>query len=99
MNMVAEIQKWHNTLTDLERSLLELQQVFMDMATLVQTQGEQLNDIETQVNRAKSFINNGRQSLQVAQKLQKNSRKWTCFTNLLLLIIVLAIVLPITLKH
>ncbi|KAF3323071.1 syntaxin-121-like protein [Carex littledalei] len=99
MNMVAEIQERHNTVTDLERSLLELHQVFMDMAVLVQTQGEQLNDIENQVGRAKSFVEDGRQSLQVARKLQKNTHKWTCFAILLLLIIVLAIVLPIVLKH
>ncbi|KAJ4781561.1 hypothetical protein LUZ62_065818 [Rhynchospora pubera] len=99
MNMVAEIQERHNAMTDLERSLLELQQVFMDMAVLVQTQGDQLNDIENQVDRAKSFVNDGRESLQIARNLQKNSRKWMCFGIILLLIIILAIVLPIVLKN
>ncbi|KAJ3685863.1 hypothetical protein LUZ61_015027 [Rhynchospora tenuis] len=99
MNMVAEIQERHNTMTDLERSLLELQQVFMDMAVLVQTQGDQLNDIENQVDRAKSFVADGRQSLQIARNLQKNSRKWMCIGFLLLIIIILAIVLPVVLKN
>jgi syntaxin 1B/2/3 len=99
MNMVAEIQERHSTVTDLERSLLELQQVFMDMAVLVQTQGDQLDDIENQVDRAELFVENGRQSLQEARRLQKNSRKWTFFAVILLLIIILAIVLPIVLKN
>jgi syntaxin 1B/2/3 len=36
---------------DIEKNLLELHQIFMDMAVLVESQGEQLNDIEQQVNR------------------------------------------------
>lgn len=99
MNMVAEIQERHSTVTNLERSLLELQQVFMDMAVLVQTQGEQLDDIENQVGRAKSFVEDGRQSLQVARSFQKNTYKWQCFAIILLLIIILAIVLPVVLKN
>lgn len=69
--------------------------MFLDMAVLVQSQGEQLDDIESQVNRANSFVRGGAQQLEVARKHQKNTRKWACFGILLLLIIILIIVLSI----
>ncbi|XP_073006091.1 syntaxin-121 [Typha latifolia] len=98
VDVVAEIQERHGAVQQLERSLLELQQVFMDMAVLVAAQGEQLDDIESQVGRARSFIERGREQLQVARHHQKNSRKWTCFAIILLLVIILVIVLPIVLS-
>ncbi|XP_072958506.1 syntaxin-121-like [Typha angustifolia] len=98
VEVIAEIQERHGAVSELEKSLLELQQVFLDMAVLVTTQGEQLNNIENQVGKARSFVERGRQQLEVAKKHQRNSRKWTCYAIILLLIIILIIVLPIVLK-
>ncbi|KAJ4800107.1 syntaxin [Rhynchospora pubera] len=99
IDVIFEIQERHNAVTQIERSLLELQQVFMDMAVLVTTQGEQLDDIESQVGKARSFVERGREQLQVARNHQKNTRKWTCFAIILLLVIILVIVLPIVLRN
>ncbi|KAI7750565.1 hypothetical protein M8C21_022287 [Ambrosia artemisiifolia] len=95
METILEIQERHDAVTVIERNLKELHQVFMDMAVLVETQGEQLDDIESHVNRANSFVRGGAQQLQVARKTQLNTRKWTFFGFLLLLIIIAIIVLSI----
>ncbi|KAL2457247.1 Syntaxin [Abeliophyllum distichum] len=95
MDTIMEIQERHDAVKEMEKNLRELHQVFMDMAVLVQSQGEQLNDIESHVNRANSFVRGGTQQLEVARKHQKNTRKWTCFGIILLLIIILIIVLSI----
>ncbi|XP_076918453.1 syntaxin-121-like [Bidens hawaiensis] len=95
METILEIQERHDAVTVIERNLKELHQVFMDMAVLVETQGEQLDDIESHVNRANSFVRGGAQQLQVARKTQLNTRKWTCFAILLLLIIIAIVVLSI----
>lgn len=95
MDTIMEIQERHDAVKDMERNLRELHQVFMDMAVLVQSQGEQLDDIESQVNRASSFVRGGAQQLQVARKHQKNTRKWACFGITLVLIVVLIIVLSL----
>ncbi|KAL5678836.1 hypothetical protein ACJX0J_014967, partial [Zea mays] len=47
LDTVAEIQERHDAVRDLERKLLELQQIFMDMAVLVEAQGDMINNIET----------------------------------------------------
>ncbi|KAF8397986.1 hypothetical protein HHK36_016912 [Tetracentron sinense] len=99
MDTIQEIQERHGAAREMERSLLELQQVFMDMAVLVQAQGEQLDDIESQVGRASSFVRGGTQELQTARKHQRNTRKWTCYAIILLLIITLIIVLPIVIPR
>jgi syntaxin 1B/2/3 len=99
LGVVAEIQERHGAVADLERSLLELQQVFNDMAVLVAAQGEQLDDIEGNVGRARSFVDRGREQLQVARKHQKSTRKWTFIAILILLVIILVIVLPIVLNN
>ncbi|KAL1545652.1 syntaxin-121-like protein [Salvia divinorum] len=95
MDTIMEIQERHDAVKEMEKNLRELHQVFLDMAVLVQSQGEQLDDIESQVNRASSFVRGGTEQLQVARKHQKNTRKWACFGIILLLIIILIIVLSI----
>lgn len=101
METIQEIEERHGAVKEIERNLKELHQVFLDMAVLVQSQGEELNDIESQMMRANSYVRGGVQQLHVARKNQKNTRKWTCFAILLLLILIIALVmiLPIVLKN
>lgn len=95
METILEIQERHDAVTVIERNLKELHQVFMDMAVLVEHQGAQLDDIESHVNRANSYVVRGTSQLNEARKKQKNTRKWTCFAILLLLIIIAIIVLSL----
>lgn len=95
MDTLAEIQERHDAVRDLEKKLLDLQQIFMDMAVLVDAQGELLDNIETQVSSAVDHVQQGNTALQKAKKLQKNSRKWMCIAILILLIIVAIIVVAV----
>ncbi|ONM51489.1 Syntaxin 132 [Zea mays] len=95
LDTVAEIQERHDAVRDLERKLLELQQIFMDMAVLVEAQGDMINNIETHVSNATNHIQQGVSALQNAKKLQKNSRKWMCYAIILLLVIVAVIVVAV----
>ncbi|CAD5188674.1 syntaxin-132-like [Musa acuminata AAA Group] len=95
MDTLAEIHERHNTVKDLERKLLELQQIFVDMAVLVDAQGEILDNIESQVSSAVDHVQSGTVALQKAKKLQKNSRKWMCIAIIILLLIVVIIVVAV----
>ena len=46
---LAEIQERHDAVKELEKSLLDLHQIFLDMAVLVEAQGEMLDNIGAQV--------------------------------------------------
>ncbi|KAF3442237.1 hypothetical protein FNV43_RR16153 [Rhamnella rubrinervis] len=95
MDTLAEIQERHTAVRDVERKLLDLQQIFLDMAVLVEAQGDMLDNIETQVSSAVDHVQQGNTALQKAKKLQRNSRKWMCIAILILLIIVVIIVVTV----
>jgi syntaxin 1B/2/3 len=93
LDTINEIQERHDAVTQIEKNLRELHQVFLDMSVLVQAQGEQLDDIESHVTRAKSYVERGTKQLMIAKKLKKNSRKWTCYAIIILIVIILFVVL------
>lgn len=95
MATVAEIHERHDAVREVERKLLDLQQIFMDMAVLVDAQGDLLDNIESQVSSAVDHVQQGNTALQRAKTLQKNSRKWMCIAIIILLIIVAIIVVAV----
>ncbi|XP_020174093.1 syntaxin-132-like [Aegilops tauschii subsp. strangulata] len=95
LDTVAEIQERHDAVRDLERKLLELQQIFLDMAVLVVAQGEMTNDIVTRISKATDYIQQGLDALQKAKRLQRNLRMCMCSAVLVLLLIVVVVVLTV----
>ncbi|XP_024995325.1 syntaxin-124-like [Cynara cardunculus var. scolymus] len=92
MDTISEIQERHNAIIEIEKNLIELPQIFLDMAVLVEAQGQQLNDIESHVAHASSFVRLGTVQLIEAKEFQKSSRKYTCIAiNIFLIIIFIAI--------
>ncbi|CAA0828261.1 Syntaxin-related protein KNOLLE [Striga hermonthica] len=92
---VVEIQDRHDAAKEIERSLLELHQIFLDMAVMVEAQGEQMDDIEHHVMNAAHYIAQGTNNLKVAKDHQKSSRRCMCLGIVLLLIVVLVVLIPI----
>ncbi|OVA17136.1 Target SNARE coiled-coil domain [Macleaya cordata] len=99
LDTISEIQERHDAVKEMERGLQDLHQVFLDMAVLVEVQGEQLDDIESQVARANSFVRGGTTQLETAKKHQRSTRKWTCYGIILLLVIIMIIVVPIVITN
>ena len=61
-----EVQAFHKDVLQLERSMNDLQQMFRDMALLVDMQGEMLDQIEFQVKDVKLNIDKGNKELVVS---------------------------------
>lgn len=95
---IKEIQERHETVKEIEKNLMELHQIFLDMAVLVESQGEQLNNIEVAVQGASSFVKRGTENLHSAKVLQRNTRRWTCYAIIILIVLILVIVVPILVK-
>ncbi|OIV90058.1 hypothetical protein TanjilG_21190 [Lupinus angustifolius] len=95
LETVVEIQDRYDTAKEIEKSLLELHQVFLDMAVMVEAQGEKMDDIEHHVIHSSHYVKDGTKDLESAKKLQRGSRKWMCIGIILLLILILVIVIPI----
>lgn len=96
IDTIKDIQERHDAIKEIEKHLMELHQIFMDIAVLVDVQGDELNDIEANVQRASSFIKEGAKQLATAKRRRRSKRKWCCICTLLL--IVLVIVLIVALK-
>lgn len=87
--LILENQERHEVLKEIQRSLKELHQVFLDMAVLVEIQGEQMNDIEQNVGRAEAYINGGTEGLVDAEQMKKKRAKWAFWFGALVLVVML----------
>lgn len=95
MDAISEIQERHDAVKEIEKNLIELHQIFLDMAALVEAQGQQLNDIESHVAHASSFVRRGTEQLQDAREIQKESRKWYYYAVLLVIILIFFVTFPL----
>ncbi|KAL2458425.1 syntaxin [Forsythia ovata] len=95
LDTISEIQERHEAVKEIEKNLIELHQIFLDMAALVESQGQQLNDIESHVAHASSFVRRGTENLQEAREYQKSSRKCTCIAIILVIVAILLVLFPI----
>lgn len=77
--MNLENRERHEAVMDIWRSLNKLHQVYLDMAVMVEGQGEGIDDIERNVAVAGSFISGGTNSLLYAKQMKKESKKWVCW--------------------
>ncbi|KAK6917474.1 Syntaxin, N-terminal domain [Dillenia turbinata] len=94
LDTISEIQERHDAVKEIEKNLIELHQVFLDMAALVESQGHQLNNIESHVAHANSFVRRGTEQLHEAREYQKASRKWTCYAVLLGAVLIVVLLFP-----
>ncbi|KAK9706447.1 hypothetical protein RND81_07G125100 [Saponaria officinalis] len=95
MDTINELQERHDSVKEIEKNLIELHQVFLDMAALVEAQGQQLNNIESHVAHASSFVRRGTDQLEEAHEYQKSSRKWYCVAILAFIILIVVLLLPL----
>ncbi|KAG2320111.1 hypothetical protein Bca4012_053580 [Brassica carinata] len=95
LETVVEIQDRYDAAKEIEKSLLELHQVFLDMAVMVEAQGEQMDEIEHHVLNANHYVKDGANELKTAKNHQRSSRKWMCVGIIVLLLIILVVVIPI----
>ncbi|KAI3712884.1 hypothetical protein L1987_71453 [Smallanthus sonchifolius] len=78
-DLVMENQERYEAVMDLKKSLNKLHQVFLDMAVLVEGQGEKLDDIEDNVAKAGSFVSGGTDGLFYAKQMRDKQRNnWVC---------------------
>jgi t-SNARE complex subunit (syntaxin) len=86
------IESRHRDIMRLEQSIRELHQLFMDMAVLVEAQGELIDQIEYNVNQSVAYTKDAVKNLRKASELQKKSRKKMCCLIIILLIVVVLLV-------
>ena len=69
------LQSRHNEFVKLEKGILEIHEMFLDLHHLVETQGEVVDRIDLQVGQARDQVERGRDQLGQARRSQKSARR------------------------
>lgn len=95
---LADIEARHNDIIKLEKSISELHDMFMDMAMLVESQGEMIDRIEYNVEHAVDYIETAKQDTKKAVKYQSKARrkKIMILICVAILVVILTVVLAVT---
>ncbi|CAF1085982.1 unnamed protein product [Rotaria sordida] len=86
---LADIEARHGDIMKLEKSIRELHDMFIDMAALVQTQGEMIDRIEYNVVQSENFVKAASTDTKKAVKFQSAARRKKILLILCLIITVL----------
>ncbi|KRX34466.1 Syntaxin-1A, partial [Trichinella murrelli] len=82
---LADIEARHNDIIKLESSIRELHDMFMDMAMLVESQGEMIDRIEYNVEHAKDYVDRAVSDTKKAVQYQSKARRCSKFESSFLL--------------
>nr|GMD84386.1 syntaxin-112-like [Ipomoea batatas] len=92
--MAKENEERNKGVKEIQKSLAELHQVFLDMAVMVETQGEQMNNIEQNVANGGAYVKDGAEELNRAKQMKKK-RTLLCWVGVIILAIFLVFLLAI----
>eukprot|EP00904_Undaria_pinnatifida_P004753 jgi/Undpi1/14279/HiC_scaffold_9.g03928.m1 len=90
-HVLEEVKDTYHDVRRLEASILELHKMFMDLALLVDRQGEMLDQIEYQVKSAADYVRDANTDIETAITSAKSIRKRQCCL-LVIVLVVLAVV-------
>jgi len=92
---LKDIEARHNDIIKLETSIRELHDMFMDMAMLVESQGEMIDRIEYNVEKTVDYIAEAKQDTKKAVKYQSKARRKMIFV--IICVVVFLVVLTLVL--
>lgn len=91
-NKVKDLEERHKDIIRLENNINNMHKLFLDLAILVQQQGEIVDNIASNISSAKDFIDKGVIELNKAHEYQKSARKKKCCI-LIIVIVILGVIL------
>ena len=97
--LLADLGARQDAMHKLRREVAELQAMFVDMAAMVEAQGEVINEVEVGVEAAVEEVKGGVEHLVKAREWQLSTRKWQLTVAGIILLVVIAIVIYIKLKY
>jgi len=94
-NAVSDIEDRYRDIIKLENSVNQVHRLFMEMAVLVQHQGEIIDNIEINIKDAKAHCIKAEQDIITSKNNVISARKKKCCILIIVLVLLLVIVLPI----
>ena len=97
-NAVADLEERHKDIKNLEKSILQVHNLIIDLSKLVQLQGEMIDNIDVNIQKAKNYVDKGQKNLIKAKENMKKARKKKCIILIIVIVILLIVLVPIIIK-
>jgi t-SNARE complex subunit (syntaxin) len=94
-SVVRDIEERHLDILKLERQVLEVYELFRDLATLVDLQQETLDVIENRIQKSTQYVKDAEKELVKAADYQDKARQRKCCCLIIALGILVAILVPV----
>ena len=94
-NAVRDLEERHRDIKNLEKSILQVHNMIIELSKLVQLQGEMIDNIEVNIQKAKDYVIKGEKNIVKAKKNMKSARKKKCIILLIIIGVLVIILLPI----
>lgn len=94
-NAITELHDRYRDIRRLEKSVEELQQLFIELASLINEQGEMLDHIEFSVSAARDYTERADTELVSARKYQKKTQKKMLWIILCIFVLIFVVLLPV----
>lgn len=89
------IRERETNIRQLEADILDVNQIFKDLAVMIHDQGEMIDSIEANVENAEVHVNKGAAQLQKAVYYQRKSRKRMCVLGMVLSLVLVVLIIII----
>lgn len=95
LDSLQEVHDKYRTIRKLEKSMADLHQMFVDMAQLIEHQGEMLDVIEANVGKTKAYTQEAQKELVEARKQQLSANRRMCCLTVFMVVVLFAIMMPV----
>ena len=91
--IIKDMEERAEALRKLETDIVEIHELFKEVAILVHDQGQTINEVEINTEDAKNYVEKGLAELKEADKLKRKSRKKQCFIAIVCAVVLLTIII------
>ena len=94
-NAVRDLEERHRDIKKLEKSILQVHNMIIELSKLVSLQGEMIDNIEVNIQKAKDYVLKGEKNVVKSKKNLESARKKKCIVLLIVIGILVVILIPI----
>ena len=93
-NAVRDLEERHRDIKKLEKSILQVHNMIIELSKLVSLQGEIIDNIEVNIQKAKDYVIKGEKNVDKSKKNLQSARKKKCIIILIIVGVLIVILIP-----
>ena len=93
-NAVRDLEDRHRDIKNLEKNILQVHNMIIELSKLVNLQGQMIDNIEVNIQKAKDYVLKGEKNIVKSKKNMQSARKKKCIILLIIIGVLIVILLP-----